>query len=144
MSRKVALLAVLVVAAVGVARADIDVIETRQAGQDALSGDYAGIKAALATKGDVKTLADPAKAIARWMRQYASLFPKGSSEGHNTRALPVIWTDMAGLETAANDAANAADKLAQLAKAGDAEGAAAQVKVLGDACAACHRTYRAR
>ena len=33
---------------------------------------------------------------------------------------------------------------AQLAKAGDAEGAAAQVKVLGDACAACHRTYRAR
>ena len=40
--------------------------------------------------------------------------------------------------------AEAADKLAQLAKAGDADGVTAQVKAVGEACAACHRTYRAK
>ena len=51
---------------------------------------------------------------------------------------------MAGFVKAANDLAEAATKLAELAKAGDTDATAAQVKVVGDACAACHRTYRAR
>ncbi len=94
----------------------------------------------VATKGDIKTLENPSKAMARWMRQYPSLFPKGSDQGHNTKALPTIWSDMAGFEKAANDTADAADKMAQLAKAGDADGYAAEIKVLGDTCTACHRT----
>ena len=40
--------------------------------------------------------------------------------------------------------ADASDKLAELAKAGDAEGVTAQEKAVGDACGACHRAYRAR
>ena len=39
---------------------------------------------------------------------------------------------------------DAADKLAELAKAGDTDAVAAQIKVVGDACAACHKTFRAR
>jgi cytochrome c556 len=145
MTRKLALLAILALASSGIARAEgFDVIETRQAGQDLLSADFAGIRAVVAAKGDVKTLENPAKAMARWMRQYPTRFPKGSDQGHDTKALPVIWTDMAGFQNRANDLADAADKLAQFAKAGDADGVAAQVKVVGDACTACHRTYRAR
>ena len=145
MTRKLVLLAVLALAATGVAKAEgIDVIETRQAGQDLVAGNYAGIRAVVAANGDVKTLENPAKALARWARQFPSLFPKGSDQGHDTKALPAIWSDFAGFQKAANDEADAATKLAELAKAGDTDGVAAQVKVIGDACGACHRTYRAR
>jgi len=145
MTRISTLLAVLAFAAVGAAKADEpDPIETRQAAQDLLSGDFAGIRAVVAAKGDVKTLENPAKAMARWMRQYTSQFPKGSEQGHNTKALPAVWSDMPGFQKAGSELADAADKLAQLAKAGDADGVAAQVKVVADACTACHRTYRAR
>ncbi len=145
MTRKLAILAVLAIATAGIARAEgYDPIETRQAGQDLLAGTYSGIRAVVADKGDVKTLEIPAKAMARWIRQFPTQFPKGSEEGHNTKALPAVWSDSAGFQKAANDLADAATKLAELAKAGDAEAVAAQVKVVGDACAACHRTYRAR
>jgi cytochrome c556 len=145
MTSKLAFLAVLMVTTAGVARAEgYDPIETRQAGQDLLAGTYAGIKVVVADKGDVKTLENPAKAMARWIRQFPTQFPKGSEEGHNTKALPAVWSDSAGFLKAANDLADAATKLAELAKAGDTDGVAAQVKVVGDACAACHRTYRAR
>ncbi len=92
----------------------------------------------------MKTLEVPAKAMARWIRQYPTLFPPGSDQGHTTKALPAVWTDMAGFQKDADTMADAADKLAELAKAGDADGVAAQVKVVGDACGACHRAYRAR
>jgi cytochrome c556 len=146
MTRNVATMAIVAVLCMGVARAQeaIDPIETRQAGQDLLSADFAGIRAVVAAKGDVKTLVNPAKAMARWIRQFPTQFPKGSDKGHDTKALPAVWTDMAGFQKAANELATEADKLAQLASAGDADGVAAQVKVVGDACSACHRTYRAR
>src|SRR5215471_2546700 len=145
MTRKLVLLAAISFAAVSVARAQgIDVIEVRQAGQDVMSGTYVGIRAVVAAKGDVKTLENPAKAIARWIKQFPSLFPKGSEQGHNPKALPVVWSDTAGFQKAANELADASMKLAELAKAGDVAGVEAQVKVVGDACGACHRTYRAR
>jgi cytochrome c556 len=145
MRGKLVALAGLALAMGGVAHAQaIDPIETRQAGQDLVSGTYTGIRAVVAAKGDVKTLEDPAKAIARWIRQFPTQFPKGTEEGHNTKALPAIWSDNEGFRKAANNLADAATKLAELAKTGDAEAVAAQVKVVGDDCAACHRTYRAR
>ncbi len=145
MKQRLALFLVVALAGAGIARADgIDPIETRQAGQDLFAGTYAGIRAVVAAKGDVKTLESPAKAMARWMRQFPTQFPKGSEEGHNTRALPAVWSDAAGFRKTANDMADATTKLAELAKAGDADGVAAQVKAVGEVCDACHRTYRAR
>ena len=145
MTRMLTLLAFLAFAAAGVAKADApDPIETRQAGQDLMAGDFAGIRAVVEAKGDIKKLEGPAKALARWMRQFSTQFPKGSDQGHNTKALPEIWTDMAGFQKAATDMADAADKLAQLAKAGDADAMPAQVKAVGDSCGACHRAYRAK
>ncbi len=144
MTRKLALV-VLALALAGAAHAaGPDPIETRQAGQDLVLGTFSGIRAVVAAKGDVKTLEKPADALARWMRQFPSQFPPGSDAGHNTKALPAVWSDPAGFRKAADTLADAADKLAQLAKAGDADGVASQVKVVGDACGACHKTYRAR
>ena len=98
----------------------------------------------VAAKGDVKTLEAPAKAMARWIKQFPTQFPKGSEQGHDTKALPAIWSDNAGFQKAADNLASASTKLAELAKAGDADAVAAQVKVVGDACTACHKDYRAR
>ena len=145
MKQRLALFLVVALAGAGVARADgIDPIETRQAGQDLFAGTYAGIRVVVATKGDVTTLENPAKAMARWMRQFPTQFPKGSEEGHNTRALPAVWSDAEGFRKTANEMVDATTKLAELAKAGDADAVAAQVKAVGEVCDACHRTYRAR
>jgi cytochrome c556 len=119
-----------------------DPIETRQAGQDLVAADFAGIRAVVNAKGEVKSVANPAKAIARWIRQFPTQFPKGSEQGHNTRARAEIWIDFADFQQRANDLANAADKLEQLANAGDTAGVVAQISVVTQACAACHRTYR--
>ena len=77
------------------------------------------------------------------MKQFPTTFPAGSDKGP-TKALPTVWSDPTGFHRAADNLVATAEKLAQLAKAGDAEAVAAQVKVVGDACSACHRTYRQR
>ena len=109
-----------------------------------LDGSFAGIRATLAAKGDVTKVAETATAMARWARNLPTLFPAGTETLHNTKALPTVWSDHAGFVKAANDLADAADKLGAMAKAGDAAGMADQVKVVGAACGACHRTYRQR
>ena len=145
MTKKLAVLAVVAIASAGTAMAAVyDPIETRQAGQDLLLGTFSGIKVVVTTKGDVKTLEQPAKAMARWITQFPTQFPKGSEQGHNTKALPAVWTETAEFQNDANNLATAATKLAELAKAGDAAGVEAQVKVVGDACATCHKTFRAK
>ena len=127
----------------GTVRADLpNPIEIRQTGLDLMSGDFAGIRAVVAAKGDVKTLEAPAKAMARWAALMPGLFPKGSDAG--TKAKAEIWTDMDGFQKAAAALGAASTKLAELAKAGDAEGVEAQIKLVGGACAACHNNYRAK
>ena len=73
----------------------------------------------VAAKGDVTKLEKPAKAIARWMKVFPTLFPPGSDKGENTKALPSIWSDHAGFVKAADRLADAADTLAADAKAGN-------------------------
>jgi len=143
-TKKLALAVVLGLATTSVAHAQaFNPLETRQAGQDLLAGNYAGIKAVVAAKGDVKTLENPAKAMARWMKQFTLLFPPGSDQGA-TKALPAVWSDSAGFKKAADEFVAAATKLQELAKAGDADAVATQVKAVGDACGNCHKTYRQR
>jgi cytochrome c556 len=131
--------------AIGVARADgLDPIALRQTGMDLTNGDFAFIRAVVAAKGDVKPLEGPAKAIARWGRTIPAVFPVGSDKGGNTKALPEIWSDQAGFEKIAAAMADAADRLAVAAKAGDADAVAAETKAMGEQCGACHRGYRVK
>src|ERR1700730_14716675 len=90
---------ILVFALGGAAQAEApDPLATRLAGQDLLASNFSGINAVVAAKGDVKTLEFPAKSMARWFRQFPTQFPKGSEQGHNTKAQPTIWTDPAGFQ----------------------------------------------
>jgi cytochrome c556 len=145
MKRKLALLTVALIAAGGVAKADgPDLIEVRQAGQDLVLGTFTGIRTVVDAKGDIKKIEAPAKALQRWGALFPTLFPKNTDTGHNTKALPEIWSDNGGFEKAAVSFSEAAGKLAEIAKTGDVEAVAVQVKAVGDACGACHRSYRAK
>ena len=142
MMKTVVLVTAMILAVGGVAQAQgFDPVETRKAGQDLVSGTFAGIKAVVTTNGDVKTLESPAKAIQRWALVFPTLFPEGSDKG-NTKAAPAIWTDAAGFQKAAVSLATASEALATAAKAGDAAAVAAAFKGMGEACGACHKDYR--
>ncbi len=121
-----------------------DPIRTRQDGQLLVLGAFIGMRTGLMHKLPVKPYAEPATAIARWMEQYPSLFPPGSDKGDNTKALPAIWKNFAGFQKDAATASAASQKLALLAKAGDAAGFAAQFKVVGKTCDTCHKEFRAK
>lgn len=148
--RKFVLAATVAMAAGGLmssvasAQSGPNLIETRQVGFALLSGDYAGIRAVAAAKGDVKTLENPAKAMGRFAAIIPSLFPQGTAAGNNTKALPEIWSDNAGFQKAAAALGDASALLVKAAAAGDAAGVDAAIKAVGDACGACHRGYRAR
>ena len=143
--RKIALCAAAMLAATGIARADgLDPIVVRQTGMALTGGDFAFIRTVVATKGDISKLDVPAKAIARWSALIPAVFPAGSDKGHDTKALAEIWTDRAKFEKIASDAEAAATRLADAAKAGDADAVAAETKALGEQCGACHKGYRAK
>ena len=133
---------VLTAAATG-RRDDADrLIAARQAGMKLAGADFGGMKAVIDAKGNVKTQAFAAGAIAGWGRALAGLYPAGS-DGGATKALPTVWSDRAGFEKAAAALDTEATKLATLAKAGDQTGFAAQWLVVRNTCSACHDAYRA-
>jgi cytochrome c556 len=120
------------------------IIATRQAGYDVVQGNLSAMKAAVASGASVKPLADGAKGFVSWGNVIPSLFPAGTETGHKTKAKPEIWSDTAGFQKDAANFVAAAQKLETLADADDKAGFAAQFKVVGEACGACHRGYRAR
>jgi len=145
MKKTLALAVAASLAVAGLASAaELDPIAVRQAGQDLLSGNFTAMSAVVAAKGDVTKLEKPAKAMARWIKVFPTEFPPGSDKGGNTKALPKIWSDPAGFVKAADRLAVAADKLAADARTGNVQTFAAQLKVVGDACGACHKEYKAR
>jgi len=116
-------------------------IAGRQAGM-LMSGALMGsIKGALDRGDDVKTLGFAARSIATWANAIPGLFPAGSDQG-DTEAMPAVWSDRAGFEARAKAYADAAAKLADLAKAGDKDGFAAQFQVVRGTCNECHRVYK--
>jgi cytochrome c556 len=148
--RKQILAAAMVVAASGVltgaaqAQSGPNLIETRQVGFALLSGDFTGIRAVAAAKGDVKSLENPAKAMVRFAALIPSLFPQGTAAGSNTKALPDIWSKNEDFKKAAAAFGDASAMLVKASAAGDVAGVDAAIKAVGDACGACHRAFRAR
>jgi cytochrome c556 len=139
------LLAGVVTAGVAQAQTALqDIIVTRQAGMALQQAAFDSVKLALEAKLDPKPYAKAAEAMAFWSAQIPTGFPPGSEKGHDTKAKPEVWSDNAGFVKDAKDTADAANKLAELLKAGDADGGMAQLKVLDRACVACHRSYRVR
>lgn len=142
MKKTLALAVVASLAIGGLARAaGPDPIAVRQAGQFLMYGDFTGMNTVVAAKGDVTKLEKPAKAIARWMKVFPTLFPPGSDKGEHTKAKPDIWSDHADFVKAADKLGAAAAILAKYAHAGDRAKVAAQLRVMGEDCKACHRRF---
>ncbi|MBX9797051.1 cytochrome c [Sphingomonas sp.] len=116
-------------------------VAARQAGFRLMGANFGQLRAAAARGDDVKPLAGPARAIAGWARAMPGLFPAGATTP-KSEALPSVWSDRAGFETAAGDLAREAMKLSDLAKAGDTPGFGAQLQVVGGTCGACHKKFK--
>jgi cytochrome c556 len=103
---------------------------------------FGGLKQVVTSGADVKPFADNAAAIAEWAGILTTMFPPGTEKGHDTKALPAIWTDRAGFEKDAANYETAAKALAAAAKADDKAAFAVAFKQTGKACGACHKAYR--
>jgi cytochrome c556 len=133
------------VAGVAIARAEVDVIAIHKAGMDLQGAALGAANQALKAGVDVKSLANTGSAIAAWAKQIPSVYPPEANKGEPfTKALPLIWTDNAGFTKAAANLGAAADKLTAAAKAEDKAAFADALKEVGEACGACHKTYRAK
>lgn len=121
--------------------AQADVIEKRQQAMKGNSENAKAIKAA-AEKKDYATVELKAKDIMGTAEKVPSLFPKGSTAG-KTKATAEIWEKPDVFSKGAKNLAKAAGELADAAKAGDEAAVTAKVKTLGDACASCHKAFRA-
>ncbi len=118
------------------------IIAARQAGMDLSYGTFTGIKEAVKDKEDVKQWEVPAQALQGWAAALPALFPPGTEKGHETAALPAVWSDQAGFQKLATAYGVAAGKLAAAAKADDKAAFAAAFKETGKVCGACHKTYK--
>jgi cytochrome c556 len=142
-------IALAVVAVMGTAWAQTEVITARRDGLKRMGGHMEAIKAVTEARGDTQPLVARAEDMAAWFQALPTRFPAGTDTPPGTgpgqtRALPVIWTERAGFERAAANAAAAAGALRTAAATGDAAATARAFQELGSTCGACHRTYRAR
>ncbi|SDR47652.1 cytochrome c [Pseudovibrio sp. Tun.PSC04-5.I4] len=126
-----------------------DVVDARRAYYTLLGYDM-GTLAAMA-KGNVDYNADTAKAAAANMMTVANynaagLYVPGTSNADlpgKTRALPVIWEDMPGMQAKGKDFYQALVALNEAAGGGRPALGKAVMK-LGGTCKACHSHYRAK
>lgn len=121
-----------------------------KARQDAMKSMSAGMKVIQGFvkdgKGTAMDVETKAAAISATAKQIPDLFPKGSGRGDfpdkTTRALPAIWTDMAGFDKHAKTLLDQSAKLAQVAHGGNKEAITKQVGEVGKACGGCHKAFR--
>jgi cytochrome c556 len=118
-----------------VALAQADVIKQRQDNRKQAAAAMRAIKAVVDAKSDAKVVVTQAAKL--------KMFPPGSDKGE-TKALPAIWSDMAGFQAAHKNADAAYDKLAVAGGSGDFTAIAAAFADTGKACGACHDKFRAK
>src|SRR5215475_11901364 len=120
-----------------IALAQADVIKERQQNRKDTAATMRAIKGVIDAKGDVKTIVPQAAKLKELETAFVKLFPAGSDKGE-TKALPTVWSDSAGFQTASKNADAAFDKLAAAAGSGNLEATTAAFGDAGKACGACH------
>ncbi|HEX2763278.1 MAG TPA: cytochrome c [Allosphingosinicella sp.] len=90
---------------------------------------------------DVKAQQHAADGLARFGHSLPGLFPPGSATPES-RALPAIWANKADFDAKGHAFGAAAERLGELAAAGDTAGFAAQAPLVAKACGGCHTLYR--
>jgi len=126
-----------------IAMAQGDVIAERKENRKQAAAAMRAIKGIIDAKGATSGAVEQAAKLKTLEASFVKMFPAGSDKGE-TKALPAIWTDMAGFQ-AANKAADVAyDKLAVAAGSGNLEALTAAFGETGKACGACHDKFRAK
>jgi cytochrome c556 len=91
---------------------------------------------------DLGQVKQHAAVISETAKQIPGLFPPGS-EGGDSEALPVVWTDQAGFQKAAARLGELAAQLNASADTGDPKQVGAAFAAVGkEGCSGCHQTYR--
>ena len=121
-----------------------EIIAFRRSNYKWMGDTFGDMKKAVDAGADVTPFAPKAADIAAWARRIPTVFPVGTETGHDTKALPTVWSDHAVFEQRAADLATEAGKLSTVAATGDKAAFADQYKATGAACGACHRNFRAR
>ena len=127
----------------GVAVAQPNPVQTRQDGLKRMQENMQAIQAAVRAGGDMRPLAPRADDLVAWFNTFPQHFPAGSDQPP-TKALPTVWSDRAGFEQRAADAAAAAQRLQVAVNTGDAATVGPALQAMGNACGACHRVHRGR
>jgi len=138
-----ALVAGAMVGGATIALAQADVIKQRQDNRKETAATMRSIKGVIDAKGDVKAVVASAAKLKQLELAFDKLFPAGSDKGE-TKALPAVWSDMAGFQAASKNADAAYDKLAVAAGSGDLAAVTAAFGDTGKACGACHDKFRAK
>jgi cytochrome c556 len=118
-----------------------DVISARRDGLKGMAAQMEAIKAVSDARGDARPLVGRIDEMITFFGGLPARFPEGSGTG-NTRALPTIWSDRAGFETAAANMVTQLRALRTVAASGDAAALPAAFQQTGATCGACHRPYR--
>lgn len=124
-----------------------EIIRARQAAYEMSVVTFSQLKRAVDTGSDVTKQKFAADALAQWAAALPTLFPDGTASGQTSATTDVkseVWSNRAGFLARANEFRAATARLVGLAKAGDANGFAAQVDVIKKSCDACHADFRNR
>lgn len=124
----------------GVAVPAAEIVAARRAAM-MMSGATFGALRAQANAENLKRAGFPARGLNAWAKAIPGMFPPGT-EIPPTEALPVVWTDRAGFETAAQTLAIATSAVSQAVAANDKTAYAAALDQVGKACSGCHDKYR--
>jgi cytochrome c556 len=137
-----ALAAGAVVGGATIAVAQADVVKERQENRKQTAAAMRAIKGVIDAKGPTTAAVEQAAKLKTLEAAFVKMFPAGSDK--DTKALPAVWTDMAGFQAASKAADAAYDKLAVAAGSGDQAALAAAFADAGKACGACHEKFRAK
>lgn len=121
--------------------AQAEVIEQRQKLMKSNGEATKAIKAAAAAK-DYATVQAKAKDIIANGDKVLDIFRKEATQG-KTKAKPEIWDKWEEFSKNPAKVKKAASELADAAKSKDDGAITVKVKALGDACASCHKVFRA-
>ena len=134
--------AVVLMPAVASAAGAADSIKIRQALMASFGANMGALGAIAKGEAPHSELAVwQAGAIAKTAGILLPVFPEGSGTGE-TAALPAIWQDWAKFEQAVAAIQNAAPKLIEAAKSGDAGQIGAALGAVGKTCGGCHDAFR--
>jgi cytochrome c556 len=120
-----------------------DAISDRKQNRKDTAEQMKAMKAIVDANGPAAGVVAPAKKVVDLEATFVKDFPAGSDKG-DTKALPVVWSDWKGFETASHNLTAQATKMAELGQAGNMDAVKAQFAEMGKACGGCHNTYRAK